>query len=40
LAQQAPENQKDNLIDPKLLTNEEFEVFKKINERRLDELKP
>ena len=40
LAQQQPENKQANLLDPKTFTNEEFEVFRKINERRLDALKP
>ena len=41
LAAQLPENKaKANMIDPKLLTNEEFAIFRKINERRLDALKP
>jgi len=40
LAAQAPENKQADLLDPKTFTNEEFEVFRKINERRLAELKP
>ena len=40
LAQQQPENHQANMLDPKTFTNEEFAVFRKINERRLDALKP
>jgi len=38
LAQQQPENWQANLLDPRTFTDEEFEVFKKINARRLAQL--
>ena len=38
LARQQPENKQANLLDPRTFTDEEFEVFKKINARRLAQL--